>query len=100
MTRIIDALPGSFQHLAGDVSRVASATCFVFLPNCVPKSACVGHWLPEYLEQEIDQEMQWRFIVVVKDDFAMAGLCLGLDFTHWNIASIKLHLPFRYRSRA
>jgi len=80
MTGIIDALSGSFQHLAGDVARIAAATCISFLPDFFGKSERVGQRLLEYRVQEFDDELKRRFIVVVKDNLAIASL--DLSITH------------------
>jgi hypothetical protein len=84
MTGIGNALSGGLQHFARNVARIASATCLPFFPNRGCESERVGQWLLEYRMQEFKDEIQRRFIVVVKDDLAMVGC--DLNITHWNIA--------------
>jgi hypothetical protein len=82
MTRLIDALPCSFQHCIGDVAWKASTTRFAIFGNFFHKTTCVFQRLLEDHVHDFDHEIDRRFIVVVKDDLAVGDWCLGL--THWN----------------
>jgi hypothetical protein len=44
------------------------------------QSEGVGQLLLEYRMQKLGHERWWRFVIVVKDDFAVADI--GLNITH------------------
>jgi len=80
MTCLIDALPGRFQQFVGDVARIAAAARFVFFSDFADKSECIGHLFLEDRVQQFNYEGRRCFIVVVKDDFAVADI--DLTITH------------------
>jgi len=80
MTRFIDALPGGLQQFVGDILGIAAAICFPLLPNGFGESEGVGHLLVEYRMQKFNHQRQRRFVIVVKDDFAVADI--GPNITH------------------
>jgi hypothetical protein len=80
MACFIDALPGGFQQFIGDVAGIAAATCLSFFPDGFRKSEGICHLLLEYRMQQFDQKRERGFVIVVKDDFAMADI--GLNVIH------------------
>jgi hypothetical protein len=83
VTGCINALSGFFQKFAGDFAGIAPTTCLSFLLDGVGKSERVRQLLLEYRVQKFEDELQRRFIVVVKDDLAVAGI--SLNITHWKV---------------
>ena len=84
MTGIVNALSRGFQKFVGDLAGIASATRLLFSLDGVDKSERVRQRLLEYRVQKFEEELKRRFIVVVKDNLAVAGS--GLNITHLKIA--------------
>jgi hypothetical protein len=58
------------------------ATCLSVSADCFGQSDRVDYLLLEYRMQKLDDELDWRYIVVMKDDLNVAGV--GLNFGHGN----------------
>src|SRR6267154_5201555 len=78
MTGFLDALSCGFQQLVRNVARIAPAACLSIFCNLSDKPVCIGELLSKYRVQKFDDEGLRCSIVVVKDDFAVAGFVLPI----------------------
>ena len=78
MTCNTDALSRGLKQVGGDLARIAPATCLSVLVDCFGQSDRVDELLVEHGMQKFNDELQRRFIVVVKDDLEMTGLGKGI----------------------
>jgi hypothetical protein len=78
MTSVTDALSSGLKQFAGFLARIASATCLSVGSDCFGKSERVGELLLEYRMQKLDEEIQRRFIIMVKDHLVMRARRLNV----------------------
>jgi hypothetical protein len=88
MTASTGAPPGSFKQFVANVARIGIANGFSVPVDCFGESHRVGYRFLEHRMQNLDDEFQGSFVVVVKSYLKVAGV--SVNVAHWKCPLISL----------